>query len=172
MSISTPDLCDAHPADARVVAPMLKNYGGRAAFGGRVVTVKCFEDNSLVKSQVAEPGHGRVMVVDGGGSLRCALLGDHLAAKAMQNGWAGLIIYGCIRDVDDIGKMDIGVQAVNAIPVKSVRRGIGELNIPVTFGGVTFHPQEFVYADNNGIITASKELVPQNQQSGPTQSVK
>ena len=158
MNISTPDLCDAHPDLVRVVTPMFNNYGGRKAFGGPIVTVKCFEDNSVVKQQVAEPGAGRVMVVDGGGSLRCALLGDLLAAKAMQNNWAGLIIYGCIRDVDEIAEMGIGVQALNAIPIKSVRKGVGELNVPVTFGGVAFNPGEYTYADNNGAIVASKEL--------------
>ena len=105
---------------------------GRSAFGGPIVTVKCFEDNSVIKQQVAEPGDGRVMVVDGGGSLRCALLGDMLAAKAMQNNWAGLVIYGCIRDVDEIADMEVGVQSLNAIPIKSVRKGVGELNVPVT----------------------------------------
>lgn len=164
MKISTPDLCDAHPDLVRVVTPMFRNYGGRKAFGGPIVTVKCFEDNSVVKQQVAEPGAGRVMVVDGGGSLRCALLGDLLAAKAMQNNWAGLIIYGCIRDVDEIANMDIGVQALNTIPIKSVRKGVGELNIPVTFGGVTFNPGEFVYSDNNGVIISIKSLRTQKQE--------
>ena len=159
MTISTPDLCDAHPELVRVVAPMFNTYGGRAAFGGPIVTVKCFEDNSLVKQQVAEPGDGRVMVVDGGGSLRCALLGDLLAARAMQNRWVGLIIYGCIRDADEIAGMDVGVQALNTIPIKSVRKGVGELNVPVTFGGVTFKPGEHLYADNNGVIVSSEPLV-------------
>jgi len=158
MTISTPDLCDAHPNLVRVMAPLLTNYGGRSAFGGPVVTVKCHEDNSLVKEQVARPGDGQVLVVDGGGSLRCALIGDLLAAQAVENRWAGLIIYGCIRDVDAVRTMDLGVQALNTIPVKSVRQGRGDLNIPVTFGGVTFHPREYVYADNNGVIVASSAL--------------
>ena len=158
MTFSTPDLCDAYPDDIRVVEPIFINYGGRSSFGGRIVTVKCFEDNSVVKSSISENGDGCVMVVDGGASTRCALLGDLLAAKAMENGWAGLIIYGSIRDVDQIGEMDIGVQAVNTIPVKSIRKGVGEFNIPVTFGGVTFFPDQYVYADNNGIITSPKEL--------------
>lgn len=159
MTISTPDLCDAFPDLVQVMAPMMSNYGGRNAFGGPIVTVKCHEDNSLVKTQVAEKGNGQVMVVDGGGSLRCALLGDLLAARAVDNGWAGLIIYGCIRDVDAIRTMDIGVQALNTIPVKSLRKGRGDLNLPVTFGGITFHPGAYVYADNNGVITASKDLL-------------
>lgn len=158
MSIVTPDLCDAHPERVRVVEPIFTNYGGRSAFGGEILTIKCHEDNSLVKEHVSHPGNGRVMVVDGGGSLRCALLGDMLAAAAVKNGWAGIIIYGCIRDVDDIRKMDLGVQALRTIPVKSNRQGRGDLNIPVTFGGVTFRPGEFVYADNNGIIVADRAL--------------
>jgi regulator of ribonuclease activity A len=159
VKIVTPDLCDAHAESVRVVAPLFRNYGGRTTFGGPLVTIKCFEDNSLVKEWVERPGNGRVLVVDGGGSLRCALLGDVLAAKAAANGWAGLIVHGCIRDVDDIQKMEIGVQALGSIPLKSVRKGQGELNVAVTFGGITFHPGEFVYADNNGIIVSSKRLI-------------
>ncbi|RLT97332.1 ribonuclease E activity regulator RraA [Ketobacter sp.] len=158
MKLVTPDLCDAYPDDVRIVEPMFTNYGGRVAFGGEIITIKCHEDNSLVKEHVAKPGAGRIMVVDGGGSLRCALLGDMLAEKAAENQWAGLIIYGCIRDVDEIRKTDLGVQALRTIPIKSNRKGRGDLNIPVTFGGVTFHPGEFVYADNNGIIVSSREL--------------
>ena len=158
MKIVTPDLCDAYPEAVRIVEPLFTNYGGRESFGGEIITVKCHEDNSLVKEHVGNPGQGRVMVVDGGGSLRCALLGDMLAEKAAENNWAGLIIFGCIRDVDEIRKTDLGVQALRTIPIKSNRQGRGDLNIPVTFGGVTFHPGEYVYADNNGIIVSSQEL--------------
>ena len=158
MKIVTPDLCDAFPELVRVVEPLFTNYGGRSAFGGEILTIKCHEDNSLVKEQVGNSGNGRVMLVDGGGSLRCALLGDMLAAKAVENGWAGIIIFGCIRDVDDIRTMDLGVQALRTIPIKSNRQGRGDLNIPVTFSGVTFQPGEYVYADNNGIIVASQAL--------------
>ncbi len=157
-SICTPDLCDAYPEQVQVLEPMLSNFGAIEAFGGAIVTVKCFEDNSRVKELVAEPGEGRVMVVDGGGSMRCALLGDMLAEKAADNGWAGLIIYGCVRDVDVIGETGIGVQALAPIPIKSVRRGVGEVDLPVTFGGVTFRPGEFVYADNNGVIASATAL--------------
>ncbi|MBI5894795.1 MAG: ribonuclease E activity regulator RraA, partial [Desulfobacterales bacterium] len=116
MKVSTPDLCDAHPELVRVVAPLFKNYGGRAAFGGLLATIKCFEDNSRVKECLGRPGDGRVLVVDGGGSRRCALLGDLLAAQAMENGWAGVIVHGCIRDVDAIAGMQLGVQALAATP--------------------------------------------------------
>src|SRR6478609_11190015 len=114
--ISTPDLCDAHENEVLVLEPIFNNYGGRGAFGGEVVTVKCFEDNSLVKEQLALPGNGRVLVVDGGGSLRRALLGDMIAESATKNGWSGVVIYGAIRDIDAIADLDLGVQAIGTIP--------------------------------------------------------
>ena len=158
MQIITPDLCDEYPELVKVVEPMFNNYGGRDSFGGQIVTVKCFEDNSIVKEQVGTPGHGKVMVVDGGASMRAALLGDMLAEKAASNGWEGLIIYGCIRDVDVIMETDLGVQALSTHPMKTDKRGLGDLNVPVTFGGVTFKPGEYVYADNNGVIVSSEKL--------------
>lgn len=157
MNIVTPDLCDEYP-HVQVVEPMFANFGGRDAFGGQIVTVKCHEDNSVVKAQVDQPGAGKVMVVDGGGSLRRALLGDMLAAKAAQNGWAGIIIYGCVRDVDVLAETDLGIQALASHPMKTDKRDIGDLNVEVTFGGVTFKPGEYVYADNNGIIVSPTEL--------------
>lgn len=159
MEIVTPDLCDEFAECISVVQPMFNNYGGRKAFGGEIVTVKCFEDNSVVKAQVDQPGKGKVMVVDGGGSMRAALLGDMLAEKAASNGWEGIIIYGCIRDVDVIGQTELGVQALRTHPMKTDKRGIGDLNVPVTFGGVTFIPGQYVYADNNGVIVSTKSLL-------------
>lgn len=159
MTFVTCDLCDAHPEKVRVVDALFKNYGGRAIFGGQIVTVKCHEDNTVVKEQVGKPGAGKVMVVDGGGSKRCALLGDMLAAQAAENEWEGIIIFGAIRDVDEIRNTRLGVQALGTIPVKSNRQGRGDLNIPVTFGGVTFNEGEYVYADNNGIIVSSEPLI-------------
>ena len=158
-NIITPDLCDEYPDLVQVLTPMLQNFGGIESFGGEIVTVKCHEDNSIVKEQVGQPGHGKVMVVDGGGSMRNALLGDMLAEKAAENGWEGLVIYGCIRDVDVIRKSQLGVQAISTNPRKTEKRGIGDLNIPVTFGGITFVPGQFVYADNNGVIVAPTKLV-------------
>ncbi len=134
------------------------NYGGKKAFGGEVVTAKCFEDNSLVKQLVDTDGSGKVMVVDGGGSLRAALLGDMLAEKAVNNHWQGIIIYGCIRDIDIIKTLNLGVQALNIHPRKTQKRGLGDLNIPVTFAGVTIKPKMYIYADNNGIILNDKKL--------------
>ena len=148
MHYVTPDLCDAYPELVQVVEPMFSNFGGRDSFGGEIVTIKCFEDNSLVK----------VLVVDGGGSLRRALLGDMLAEKAAKSGWEGIVVYGCIRDVDVIAQTDLGVQALASHPLKTDKRGIGDLNVAVTFGGVTFRPGEFVYADNNGIIVSPQAL--------------
>lgn len=158
MHYLTPDLCDAYPELVQAVEPMFSNFGGRDSFGGQIVTIKCHEDNSLVKEQVALDGHGKVLVVDGGGSLRCALLGDLLAEQATKNGWEGLLIYGCIRDVDVVAQIDLGVQALASHPKKTEKRGIGDLNVAVTFGGVTFKPGEYLYADNNGVIISPSPL--------------
>jgi len=157
MQYVTPDLCDAYP-DVQVVEPLFSNFGGRDSFGGRIVTLKCFEDNSLVKEQVELPGQGKVLVVDGGGSLRCALLGDMLAEKAAKNGWEGIVVYGCIRDVDIVAQTDLGVQALASHPRKSNKRGVGELDLVLNFAGVTFRPGEYLYADNNGIVVSASEL--------------
>ena len=161
-TISTCDLCDVHKGDEsgafRVLPPVFHHYGGKEAFSGPVATVKCFEDNSLVKAAIETPGQGRVLVVDGGGSLRRALLGDMIAEKAARNGWEGLVIYGCIRDVDVIAQTDLGVQALASHPMKTDKRGIGDLNVAVTFAGVTFRPGEYIYADNNGVIVSPSPL--------------
>ncbi len=156
----TPDLCDDNPDSVRVLEPMLSNFGGREAFGGEIVTVKCFEDNSLVKENLATPGKGKVLVVDGGGSLRRALLGDMIAENAVKQQWEGVIIYGCIRDVSVISELDLGVQALATIPLKTEKRGIGDYNIPITFGGVSFKPGEYVYADSNGVVVSETALTP------------
>jgi regulator of ribonuclease activity A len=159
MNVSTPDLCDAYPDLARILEPIFKNYGGKTSFGGEIVTVKCFEDNSRVKENAGKPGVGKVMVVDGGGSLKKALLGDLIAEAALNNGWEGFIIYGCIRDVEPISTMKIGVKALNSIPLKTQRKGEGENNVQITFGGVTFNAGEYVYADSTGIIVSSDPLL-------------
>lgn len=154
----TPDLCDAYADRVQVLEPMFSNFGGRDSFGGQMVTIKCFEDNSLVREQVELDGTGKVLVVDGGGSLRRALLGDMLAEKAAKHGWEGLVIYGCVRDVDVLAQTNVGVQALASHPMKTDKRGIGDLNVPVTFAGVTFRPGEYVYADNNGVIVSPSPL--------------
>ena len=157
MHYVTPDLCDAYP-DVDVVEPIFSNFGGHDSFGGEIVTVKCHEDNSIVKEQVDQDGRGKVMVVDGGGSFRRALLGDMLAEKAAKNGWEGIIIYGCVRDVDVLAQTPLGIQALASHPMKTDKRGIGDLNVTVSFAGVTFKPSEYVYADNNGIIVSPTAL--------------
>ncbi len=159
MSFVTCDLCDDHPDDVRVCEPMFGSFGGREAFGGEIVTVKCHEDNSRVKELLATPGKGKVLVVDGGGSMRCALMGDMIGESAVQQGWEGVIVYGCVRDVDALAQLDLGVHALAAIPLKSVRKGVGETGLDITFGGVTFVQGQYVYADNNGVIVATKKLV-------------
>jgi len=156
---STPDLCDDNPEMLKVLDPIFNNYGGKHQFHGQVITIKCHEDNSLVKQLAATDGGGRVMVVDGGGSLRRALLGDMIAAKAEQNHWAGLVIYGCIRDCDEISALDLGVKALNTIPVKTEKRGLGDLNIDVTFAGHTIKSGDWIYCDNNGIVVSSDALL-------------
>lgn len=157
--ISTPDLCDAHEKDIVVLEPLFVGFGGREAFGGQVVTAKCFEDNSVVKEQLATKGNGRVLVVDGGGSLRRALMGDLIAASAVENGWSGVVIYGAIRDVDAIAEMDLGVHALGCTPLKTERRGVGDVGVTLKFAGATIKNGDYLYADNNGIIISTKSLI-------------
>lgn len=159
MSIQTADLCDQNPGKVRVVAPMFRTYGGRSAFGGAIATLKLHEDNSLVRQALESPGNGRVLVVDGGGSLRCALVGDQLANLAVRNGWSGIVVYGCIRDAKAISGMEIGIRALDTHPLKSVKQGVGEADLTVTFGGVSFRPGDFLYADEDGIIVSESALV-------------
>jgi regulator of ribonuclease activity A len=155
--ISTPDLSDSAP-EARAIELPFFNYGSTRRFGGPVVTIKCHEDNSLLKQCVGEPGRGRVIVVDGGGSRRRALLGDMLAAQAVENGWAGLVINGVIRDVDEIGGMALGVQALGTCPVKTEKLGAGQRDIVLCIAGVEIAPGDFVYADNNGVLVSKRPL--------------
>lgn len=157
-AISTPDLTDAHP-DAVAIELQFTNFGAIRQFGGPAVTIKCHEDNSLVKQCVAEAGAGRVIVVDGGGSLRRALLGDMLAEQAAANGWAGLVINGAIRDVDQIAGTEIGVQALGRCALKTEKLGMGQRDVTVAFGGASIAPGDYVYADNNGVIVSKRPLL-------------
>jgi regulator of ribonuclease activity A len=154
----TADLCDDHGDRVQVCEPIFHAFGGRRAFHGPISTVRCFEDNSRVKEAVEGPGAGRVLVVDGGGSRRHALLGDKLGLAAVRNGWAGVIIHGCIRDSAELGRMDLGIRALGTMPLRSDKRGEGERDVPVRFAGVTFRPGEFVYVDEDGIIVAATAL--------------
>ena len=156
--ISTPDLSDEYP-EVRAIELQFVNYGALKSFSGEAVTIKCHEDNSLVKACVAEQGRGRVIVVDGGGSLRRALLGDMLAEQAASCGWAGLVINGAIRDVDEIGVTALGVLALGCCPLKTEKLGVGQRDVAVKFGGVDISPGDTIYADNNGVIVSGKPLL-------------
>ena len=158
MTISTPDLTDTAP-DAAVIELQFRNFGAHAQFSGQVVTIKCHEDNSLVKQCVSEPGEGRVIVVDGGGSLRRALLGDMLAEEAARNGWAGLVINGAVRDVDEIAATALGVKALGATPLKTEKRGEGQRDSVLQMGGARIAPGDYLYADNNGVIISTHPLL-------------
>ena len=158
MAYSVPDICDEFIDELNVPEPVFTDFGGRERFCGEIVTIKCFEDNSLVREAVRSPGRGRVIVVDGGGSLRHALLGDMLAAEALANGWSGLVIYGCVRDVELLRTMDLGIRALNCHPVKTEKRGEGQRDVPVAFAGVRFRPGQHLYADANGLVVAQRDL--------------
>ena len=154
------DLCDDHTEDVRVAEPLFRDFGARRSFAGRIVTVKCHEDNSRVRDLVADDGSGCVLVVDGGGSLRRSLLGDQLAATAVVNGWEGIVIFGAVRDVEALAGMDIGIRALGAIPLRTEKKGVGERDVAVRFAGVDFVPGQHLYADENGLIVSSRDLAP------------
>ena len=158
MSWSTADLCDDHIEALQVAEPLFRRFGARQSFCGPAYTVKVLEDNTLVREALDMPGEGRVLVVDGAGSLRCALVGDLLAKLAIDHGWAGVIVYGAIRDSAVIGGMDIGIQALATCPRKSVKRGQGERQVDVEFAGVRITPGNWVYADADGMVVAPRSL--------------
>jgi regulator of ribonuclease activity A len=157
---ATADLCDAHPEHVQVCESVFHPYGGRRAFHGPISTVRCFEDNSRVREAVMAPGNGRVLVVDGGGSRRRALLGDQLGQAAVRNGWVGVVLHGCLRDSAELSRMDLGIRALGTIPLRSEKRGEGERDVPVRFAGVTFRPGDWVYVDDDGVIVAPAALEP------------
>jgi len=157
--ISTPDLSDEFNQKVDIVAPLFKHYGHLRQGYGQITTVSCFEDNSLVAQQVKSSGEGRILVVDGKGSLRYSLLGDQLVAEAIENNWAGVLINGCLRDVEIIAPMPLIVMALASIPRKTVKAGEGSLNVPVSFGGVTFHPGHYLFVDETGILVAENNLL-------------
>ena len=159
MSWTTPDLCDLH-TDVQVAEPLFRDFGGSRRFAGRIVTIRCFEDNSRVREQVGSDGRGKVLVVDGGASVRKSLLGDMLAELAVGNGWSGLLINGGVRDVEALAALPLGVKALAATPMKTEKRGLGEVGVPVNFAGVDFIPGHWLYADANGVIVSATELSP------------
>ncbi len=160
MSYATTDLADAYGERLRIADPVFRDFGGELEFHGPAKTIKIFEDNSLVRSCLEQPGAGRVLVVDGGGSLRCALVGDQLGDLAVANHWAGLLVYGCIRDSAAIRSLPVGVKALGVHPRKSVKRGVGEEDVPVRFAGLDIAPGAWVYADADGVGVSDKQLAP------------
>jgi len=162
VSFSTCDLCDAHKADVsgsfRVLPPVFRDFGRLRRFCGSVSTVKCFEDNSFVKQAVESPGQGRVLVVEGGGSLRHALLGGNLGAAAARNGWSGVVINGCVRDVVELAQLSIGLRALAANPLPTEKRDHGQRDVPVQIQGVSVRPGDWLYADEDGIVLSAAPL--------------
>ena len=156
---TTADLWDEHSELLRCVAPIFRSFGTKKAFSGEITTLKLFEDNSLVRKQLESSGKGKVLVIDGGASLRCALVGDQLAALAIKNNWNGIIINGSIRDSLIINSMNLGIRALNTSPVKSIKRNSGEIDIPIEFGGVTFVSGHFIYVDTDGILVSKENVL-------------
>lgn len=154
----TTDLYDDYEDTSETCSMQFRDFGGRTKFSGKIRTVRCFEDNVLYRQMLGEPGHGGVIVVDAGGSTAKAVMGDMLAARGAQNGWAGVIINGAIRDSSDIAKIAIGVKALGVNPAKSTKTGEGEVDQPVEFGGVRFVPGYWVYCDEDGILVSKSEL--------------
>ncbi len=155
----TTDLYDDYLEELQVAAPIFRDFGGRTSFCGQIVTMKTFEDNSCLKAAFETDGKGKVLVVDSAGSLRCAMMGNVMAALGASNGWEGVIINGCIRDSADVGRVDFGAKALATIPRKTVKRQQGVMDIPVHFADVTFTPGEYVYADEDGIVLSKQQIV-------------
>lgn len=159
MEIITADLWDDFSSQLKCATPIFKIFGLKKSFYGEITTLKLHEDNSLVRERLGEDGKGKVLIIDGGGSLRCALIGDRLATKAIENGWEGIVVFGCIRDSKVINEMEIGIKALNTIPVKSIKRGIGLKDEVVNFAEVEFVPGHFIYSDEDGILVSNKLLL-------------
>jgi len=159
VSIRTADLFDQFGTEVQVVEPLFRDYGGVSTFSGSIATVDVYEDNLLVREMLAEPGNGRVLVVDGGGSLHAALLGGNLAQMALDNGWAGVVIYGCVRDVAELAEIELGVRALASTPRPGAKRGRGVCDQPLYFAGAGFRPGAYLYADQDGILVAPRDLL-------------
>ena len=158
MELSTPDLSDAFP-ETKALEPIMTNYGGKSFFSGPIDTLQCPDDNSIIKELLNSEGNGKILIVDAGGINTVALLGDLIAEAAIKNNWSGIVINGYIRDVDIIRTLDLGVQALGTYPIKSKKRGLGELGVEISFGGLTFKSRQHVYADNNGLLLSETELL-------------
>ncbi|MDD0823305.1 ribonuclease E activity regulator RraA [Mannheimia sp. AT1] len=158
MRIDTSELCDLYSDQVDVVEPIFSSFGGASSFFGKITTVKCFESNGLIAEVLEEEGEGRVLLVDGGGAVRRALIDAELAQLALDNGWEGIIVYGAVRQLDILERLDIGIHALAPIPVGADSKDVGEVDTPVNFGGVTFFPEDYVYADLTGIILSQEML--------------
>ena len=158
MTFATADLCDAHADAVKVCQTPFRSFGRRASFHGPIRTLSVLDDNALVRQTLERPGQGAVLVVNGGGSLKRALVGDNLARLAMDNGWAGIIVHGAVRDSAAIDAMEIGVKALGTIPLRADREALGEIDIPTAFGGVIFTPGDWLYADADGVIVSAQRL--------------
>ena len=160
MTFTTADICDSHSSDTdfQIAEPIFKSFGIKHRFSGQISTVKVFEDNVLIRELLEKKVNERILVIDGGGSHRCALLGENLANTACQNGWQGIIVYGCIRDSDQINKLPIGIRALHTHPLKSHKKGTGELVSTCMFAGIHFKTDYYLYADNDGIIVSQNSL--------------
>ncbi len=158
MTIKTADLCDKYEQLLQVVEPGLRSFGGKSACAGQIVTLRVHEDNKLVRGELEKNGAGKVLVIDGGGSLRTALVGGNLAKLAADNKWAGVIVYGCVRDSIELAQTTLAVFALATNPVKPRKNGFGEAGVTVCFHGATFKPGAYVYADEDGIVVADRKL--------------
>jgi regulator of ribonuclease activity A len=159
VEFTTADLCDAFPHLVQVAEPLFREYGGISRFAGPIETLRVFEDNTLVRQALESAGRGRVLVVDGGGSLRCALVGGRLATLARANGWSGLLVNGCVRDSAELSQVPVGIRALGTAPMRSGKNGAGERGVRLTFAGVEFSPEQFLYADGDGILLAGRSLL-------------
>ena len=159
MTFKTADLSDTHEGKVQIVSPGLINFGGNKRFHGEIVTIRSLDDNSRVREQIRTAGQGKVLVIDNEASMRCAMLGDMMAAALHENGWSGVVVNGCIRDAADIAEMDIGVKALATNPLGSVKEGRGEANVEVSFLGASFRPGEFLYSDEDGILLSVSRLI-------------
>ena len=157
MNKTTCDISDQLHPDVQYLEPVYKSYGGKTSFSGRIVTVKCYEDNSLVEEALKSNGKNSILVVDAGGSMNCAMLGDKRAADAIKNEWEGILVHGLIRDSATIKGMEIGILALGVCPLKSIKNGVGDSNLIVNFSGITFTPGEYLYADEDGVIVIKEK---------------
>lgn len=158
MQIDTSELCDLYPEQIDVVEPLFSNFGGRTSFFGQITTIKCFENNGIIEDVLSNDGEGRILLIDGGGSLRRGLIDANLAQLAVDHGWEGIIVYGAVRQLERLEGMDIGIQALAPIPVSADDSDFGEVDTPVNFGGVTFLPDDYLYADLTGIVLSPEAL--------------